>query len=153
LVGGHAYVVTGYNASTDRFTLFNPWGSTHPAPLTWQQLQSNCSMFVVANPNGSVSGGAGIARSAVNADVLAGVGVVDVLADASDPLNPSDDDATLALLVPMTDYVSCGYDESAAFTAPSHNPSDLLTLASTSESHGGMVVDSTIASELLLLES
>jgi hypothetical protein len=57
LVAGHAYVVTGYNSSTDRFTLFNPWGTTHPTPLTWQQLQSNMSMFVVTHPSGTVSGG------------------------------------------------------------------------------------------------
>ncbi len=35
LVGGHAYAVTAYDAATQRFTLFNPWNSTHPGPLTW----------------------------------------------------------------------------------------------------------------------
>ncbi len=55
LVGGHAYTVAGYNASTDTFTLFNPWGTSHPAPLTWAQLQSNCSMFTVADASGSVA--------------------------------------------------------------------------------------------------
>jgi hypothetical protein len=53
LVGSHAYVVTGYNAATDRFTVFNPWGSTHPEPLTWAQLQANCTMFVVTDTQGS----------------------------------------------------------------------------------------------------
>jgi hypothetical protein len=57
LVAGHAYVVTGYHSSTDRFSLFNPWGNTHPTPLTWQQLQSGMSMFVVTQPSGNVSGG------------------------------------------------------------------------------------------------
>lgn len=52
-VGGHAYVVTGYNAATDRFSVFNPWGSTHPAPVTWAQLQSNGTMFVVTDTRGS----------------------------------------------------------------------------------------------------
>jgi hypothetical protein len=52
-VGGHAYVVTGYNAATDRFSVFNPWGSTHPEPLTWAQLQANCTMFVVTDTRGS----------------------------------------------------------------------------------------------------
>lgn len=49
LFGSHAYIVTGYTASTAKFTLFNPWGTSHPAPLTWAQLQSNCTMFVVTN--------------------------------------------------------------------------------------------------------
>lgn len=52
LVGSHAYIVTGYNASTDTFTLHNPWGVSHPTPLTWAQLQANGSMFVVTNTAG-----------------------------------------------------------------------------------------------------
>ena len=55
LVGGHAYTVVGYNASTDTFTLHNPWGTWQPSQLTWSQLQSSCSMFTVANPSGSVA--------------------------------------------------------------------------------------------------
>lgn len=60
LYGSHAYVVTGYTASTGTFTLFNPWGTSHPTPLTWAQLQANCSMFVVTNTttqSGIVSSG------------------------------------------------------------------------------------------------
>lgn len=49
LFGSHAYIVTGYTSTTGTFTLFNPWGTSHPAPLTWAQLQANCSMFVVTN--------------------------------------------------------------------------------------------------------
>ena len=49
LVGGHAYVVSSYNASTQTFTLKNPWGTSNPSPLTWAQLQTNCNMFIVAN--------------------------------------------------------------------------------------------------------
>jgi hypothetical protein len=52
LVGSHAYTVTEYNATTDRFTLYNPWGMSHPAPLSWAQLQANCSLYTV-----TVSGG------------------------------------------------------------------------------------------------
>ncbi len=66
LVGGHAYTVTGYNASTQTFTLVNPWGTSHPAPLTWTQLQSNCSMFVVANPSTTTPI---VATSSVRGDV------------------------------------------------------------------------------------
>ncbi len=64
LVGGHAYSVTGYNASTDTFTLHNPWGMAHPTPLTWAQLQSNCSMFTVADPAGSTANNLASVRSA-----------------------------------------------------------------------------------------
>jgi plastocyanin len=52
LVGSHAYIVTGYNSSTDTFTLHNPWGVAHPTPLTWAQLQANCSKFTVTNTAG-----------------------------------------------------------------------------------------------------
>lgn len=46
LYGSHAYIVTAYNSSTDTFSLHNPWGVSHPTPLTWAQLQANCSIFV-----------------------------------------------------------------------------------------------------------
>ncbi|MEY4568445.1 MAG: hypothetical protein RLY14_3415, partial [Planctomycetota bacterium] len=49
LVGGHAYMVRSYNTSTDTFSLFNPWGVSHPSPLSYSQLQQYCSAFVVAN--------------------------------------------------------------------------------------------------------
>ncbi len=49
LVAGHAYSVSGYNATTGTFTLYNPWGFNHPGPLTWAQLQANCAAFVMAN--------------------------------------------------------------------------------------------------------
>ena len=55
LVGSHAYTITGYNAATDTFSLHNPWGVSHPTPLTWSQLQANCSMFVVADATASVA--------------------------------------------------------------------------------------------------
>jgi hypothetical protein len=53
LVGGHAYMVRSYNASNDTFNLFNPWGVSHPSPLTYTQLQLYCSAFVVANATGT----------------------------------------------------------------------------------------------------
>lgn len=52
LYGQHAYLVTEYNSSTDTFTLHNPWGVLHPTPLTWTQLQANCSSFVTTNATG-----------------------------------------------------------------------------------------------------
>jgi hypothetical protein len=129
-------VVTGYNAATDRFTLFNTWGNTHPAPLTWQQLQANCSLFVVTNPNGSVSGGAAIVRSAISDDVLAAVGVVDIAAATADRTDEWDV-APISLVVgPMTATVFCGYDESESVSSSPHNPLDLIVIASTTDSTG-----------------
>ena len=55
LVGSHAYTITGYNATTETFSLHNPWGVAHPTPLSWSQLQSNCSMFVTTDPAASVA--------------------------------------------------------------------------------------------------
>ncbi len=71
MVSGHAYSVTGYDATTDKFTTFNPWGTQHPAPLTWAQLQANTSYFVVANAQQSVpisnaTGGTASVRSQVS---------------------------------------------------------------------------------------
>ena len=54
LYGSHAYAVTGYNASADLFTLYNPWGWNQPGVLSWSQLQATCSTFVVADATGSV---------------------------------------------------------------------------------------------------
>jgi hypothetical protein len=46
VVGGHAYAIVGYNTTTRRFTLFNPWGIGNTgAPglltLTWSQIVAN----------------------------------------------------------------------------------------------------------------
>jgi hypothetical protein len=54
MVSSHAYSITGYDAGTDRFSIFNPWGTQHPAPLTWAQLQANTTAFVVVNAQQSV---------------------------------------------------------------------------------------------------
>jgi sorbitol-specific phosphotransferase system component IIA len=53
LYGSHAYLVTGYEASTDTFRLHNPWGFSHPGALSYSQLQAYCSVFVVADASGS----------------------------------------------------------------------------------------------------
>ena len=53
LVGSHAYIVTGYNSGTGTFDLFNPWGNTHPGPLTWSQIQANCDFFAVTDSSGT----------------------------------------------------------------------------------------------------
>ncbi len=71
LVGGHAYIVTGYDAGTDKFNLYNPWGVSHPSPLTWAQLQSNTSMFIVTSTSGSTGVSSGQLRLS-STDVLVG---------------------------------------------------------------------------------
>ncbi len=70
-VGGHAYIITGYDASTDRFTTFNPWGNTHPAAATWDQLRANCTTFVVTDSAGT-SPISNISVRSSTADVLIG---------------------------------------------------------------------------------
>jgi hypothetical protein len=54
LYSSHAYAIVGYNASTDKFTLYNPWGSNQPGQLTWSQLQATCSQMAVADTSGSI---------------------------------------------------------------------------------------------------
>ncbi len=51
---GHAYGVIGYDSQSGTFTLYNPWGFSQPGPLTWTQLQQNCSGFQTADPTGSI---------------------------------------------------------------------------------------------------
>ncbi len=67
LYGSHAYAVLAYNASTDTFTLFNPWGFSQPGQLSWNQLQSSCSAFVVADVSGTTPTSSGLARAALSA--------------------------------------------------------------------------------------
>ncbi|GAA6618930.1 C2 family cysteine protease [Scytonema sp. NUACC26] len=51
VVAGHAYSLVGYNASTQKFALFNPWGmNTNAAKpgiieASWSELQSNFSYW------------------------------------------------------------------------------------------------------------
>ncbi len=50
LYGDHAYTIVGYNSTNDTFTLYNPWGSSQPGPLTWTQLQAACDGLSIADP-------------------------------------------------------------------------------------------------------
>ena len=54
LYANHAYAIIGYNAATDKFTLYNPWGSDQPDQLTWSQLQADCTQLCVCDTSGSV---------------------------------------------------------------------------------------------------
>lgn len=69
LVQGHAYMVKAYDATTDRFILHNPWGTSHPTPLNYTQLQQFCSVFVVANPSGTTPAFQFNSRNLVRNDV------------------------------------------------------------------------------------
>jgi hypothetical protein len=52
-VPNHAYIVKGYDVSTDKFALHNPWGDRHMPSVTWQQLRNNCDAIVVSSQVGS----------------------------------------------------------------------------------------------------
>jgi hypothetical protein len=64
LYGSHAYAIIGYNASTDKFTLYNPWGSDQPGQLTWSQLQATCTQMAVCDTSGSVPISAAVVKTA-----------------------------------------------------------------------------------------
>ncbi len=80
----HAYAIIGYTASSNTFTLYNPWGFDQPGQLTWSELQTACTGFCVASTAGTVPiGGApgGAAAGKVSAS-LGGWG-----AAAAEPLS------------------------------------------------------------------
>ncbi|HEY6564722.1 MAG TPA: C2 family cysteine protease, partial [Pirellulaceae bacterium] len=49
IVANHVYTLAGYDAATQRFRLFNPWGFNNNKPgevfLTWSQIASNFSTW------------------------------------------------------------------------------------------------------------
>ena len=65
LYADHAYAITGYNAGSDTFTLYNPWGFDQPGQLTWGELQTACTQLCTAVTSGTVpiSGPAGKAAA------------------------------------------------------------------------------------------
>ena len=67
LYGSHAYAVTAYNAQSNSFTLYNPWGFDQPgAPLTWPQIMATTDVVTVADPSGSVP----ISSTPVNSGIV-----------------------------------------------------------------------------------
>lgn len=121
LVGSHAYIVTGYDLATDKFKLHNPWGVAHPIPLTWAQLQSNTTQFVVADPTGSTTFHSGLVSSGAE---LAWIG----------SWTPPANDAASSSAMGMT-----AIDD----TNPTHQVSlDALWEAIGSETHQGIVSQS-----------
>jgi hypothetical protein len=64
LYANHAYAIIGYNASADTFTLYNPWGSNQPGPLTWSQLQDSTTQMAIADTSGTVPISGAVAAAA-----------------------------------------------------------------------------------------
>jgi hypothetical protein len=89
----------GYNASTNTFILYNPWGTDQPGQLTWAQLQASCTQMAVCDTSGSAPR-AGATAPTVSAKATLFGQVPDiaasVLAAADDLLLP---DEALAVLV------------------------------------------------------
>jgi hypothetical protein len=46
IVGNHIYVVLGYNSATQKFSLYNVWGST--TQLSWAQVAANFNTYSFA---------------------------------------------------------------------------------------------------------
>jgi hypothetical protein len=63
LYGNHAYNVLSYNSSSGKFTLYNPWGTSQPAQLTWSQLQLYCDSFAATAVSGTSSFSSGAKSS------------------------------------------------------------------------------------------
>jgi hypothetical protein len=67
LSGKHAYAIIGYDAATDKFTLYNPWGKDHPSQVTWSQLEATCGWMCVCDASGFAPiGGAAFPRSSLS---------------------------------------------------------------------------------------
>ncbi len=125
LVGGHAYVVSSYNANTNSFTLLNPWGVSNPTPLSWTQLVSACDWLSVANPSNS----AAIARNVSGGQVLrSGADSINVLSSVpvSFVSSITISTGTVVSEVSRNDRVSIAEDEVFAQVESSDDSSDLV---------------------------
>jgi hypothetical protein len=94
LYADHAYAIIGYNAGTDKFILYNPWGTDQPSQLTWSQLQTYCDQMCVCDTSGSVPI-AGVA-SAVSAKTALVRGADIVVAPSSRSAAPTSSPDTMA---------------------------------------------------------
>ena len=95
LYANHAYAIVGYNATSDTFTLYNPWGSNQPGQLTWSQLQADCSQLAVADTSGTAP-------------------IAGALASASTPKTSASEHGSMPAWASLTPA------ELAALAAPSH---------------------------------
>ena len=67
LYANHAYAIVGYNASTDKFTLYNPWGCDQPDPLSWSPTPNGPrTQMAITGTSGTVP----IAGAAVRAGLV-----------------------------------------------------------------------------------
>jgi len=88
LYANHAYAITAYNAKTDTFTLYNPWGSNQPGQLTWAQIQATCSQLCVCDTSGTVPilGAPKVGSTGVSLHAAAGISLsAQYVATASQP--------------------------------------------------------------------
>jgi hypothetical protein len=65
LHASHAYAVVGYNAPTDTFILYNPWGTDQPGRVAWGQLRQICDRLTVASASGSIAISGGLVTAGV----------------------------------------------------------------------------------------
>ena len=84
-VGGHAYIVNSYNAGTDTFDLYNPWGTSHAGSVSWAQIQSNCDFYAVTESSGTSAISTASVRSAVTSVSLGNWTTVEVRQINEDP--------------------------------------------------------------------
>jgi hypothetical protein len=146
LYADHAYAITGYNASSDTFTLYNPWGMDQPGQLTWAQLQAATTQLCVAGtsgtvPFGGVPAGAATVKAAVSACVSAPVAAMSSAASDAVMSAPSDVASTAA---PQ------GHSSAAASV-----PRELLDIlgsnweAHSHRTHAARSVDGTLSASLV----
>ena len=75
LYANHAYAIIGYNAATDTFTLYNPWGDVPAGAAHLEPAPGRLHPMAVADTSGSVpiSGVPGKVSSTVKASLSDGV--------------------------------------------------------------------------------
>jgi hypothetical protein len=128
LYGSHAYAITGYNASTDTFTLYNPWGFDQPSQLTWSELQANTTQLAVASTSGTVPISSSVVKSTA--------GQITVHAAVLPAATPAD--------IPLAAFAGQSPSESGLLSdAPAAAGSAVLAPATTGGSSSSAAADAT----------
>ena len=140
LVGGHAYSVTGYNASTDTFTLYNPWGTSHPGALSWAQLQANCSSFTVADASTTVANNLASVRSS-KSEVFVGNWTTIVVVRAEAGVNENTAPVEMENADPMLTILSS--------TLAEDGPTAVVAQAETSSSENKIEIEDSTDGQLV----
>lgn len=115
LVGSHAYTVSGYNEVTDTFTLYNPWGTSHPSPLSWAQLQANCSMFTVTDPSGYAANNLAAVRASIS-DTFVGNWTTVVVVPAGAAVSVVRETAVMEMGEPIRSILGSSFEEEPSNT-------------------------------------